>query len=224
MVETGAITAAQAEHAKAEPLHLAAPNIDASEAPYFVDLVHDQLVQRLGDAGTRARSELRIYTSLDPELQRAASEAVEVGMKNVDELVRKQHNKGDTCPSTIRRSRWSPSTRTPARSSRSSAAATTAISQLNHAIAERPTGSIFKPFVYATAYNTSLNGTDLDGDGVFTALTRLNDDPTTFTFGGKDYTPGNFERGEYPGMVTAVQAIAHSLNIATINLAPDGRL
>ena len=29
------------------------------------------------------------------------------------------------------------------------------VSQLNHALAERPTGSIFKPFVYATAYNTS---------------------------------------------------------------------
>ena len=49
------------------------------------------------------------------------------------------------------------------------------LSQLNHAVAERPTGSIFKPFVYATAYNTSLNGTTLDGGGVFTALTRLND-------------------------------------------------
>jgi membrane peptidoglycan carboxypeptidase len=45
------------------------------------------------------------------------------------------------------------------------------LSQLNHAVAERPTGSIFKPFVYATAYNTSLNGTTLDGGGVFTALT-----------------------------------------------------
>jgi penicillin-binding protein 1B len=93
------------------------------------------------------------------------------------------------------------------------------ISQLNHATAERPTGSIFKPFVYATAYNTSLNGMDLGGNGIFTALTRLNDDPHTFMFDGKPYDPGNFEKGEYPGMVTAAQAIAHSLNIATIGLA-----
>jgi penicillin-binding protein 1B len=93
------------------------------------------------------------------------------------------------------------------------------ISQLNHATAERPTGSIFKPFVYAAAYNTSLNGTDLDGNGVFTALTKLDDDPRTFMFDGKPYDPGNFEKGEYPGMVTAAQAIAHSLNIATIGLA-----
>jgi penicillin-binding protein 1B len=90
---------------------------------------------------------------------------------------------------------------------------------LNHATAERPTGSIFKPFVYATAYNTSLNGMDLGSNGIFTALTKLNDDPHTFMFDGKPYDPGNFEKGEYPGMVTAATAIAHSLNIATIDLA-----
>ena len=42
---------------------------------------------------------------------------------------------------------------------------------------------------------------------MFTALTRLNDDPTTFTYDGRNYTPGNFVPGEYPGMVTAVQAL-----------------
>ena len=38
-------------------------------------------------------------------------------------------------------------------------------------------------------------------------------------YDGKPYTPGNFEKGEYPGMVSAVDAIDHSLNIATISLA-----
>src|ERR1017187_4215157 len=43
MVETGAITKEQAERAKAEPLHLASTtSVDASEAPYFVHLVHEQ--------------------------------------------------------------------------------------------------------------------------------------------------------------------------------------
>ena len=66
MVETGAITKEQAETAKAEPLHLVPGSVDASEAPYFVDLVHDQLTQRLGDRDFN-REGLRIYTSLDPE-------------------------------------------------------------------------------------------------------------------------------------------------------------
>ncbi len=34
------------------------------------------------------------------------------------------------------------------------------VSQLNHAVAKRPTGSIFKPFVYAAAMNTALDGTN----------------------------------------------------------------
>jgi penicillin-binding protein 1B len=217
MVETGAITQSEADRAKAEPIRLTAPNIDASEAPYFVDLVHDQLSQRVGDQEL-GHDALRIYTSLDPELQRAASEAVDAGMKNVDDLVRKRHKKNDShiLYPQVALVALNPHT---GQILALIGGRNYGVSQLNHATAERPTGSIFKPFVYAAAYNTSLNGMDLGGNGIFTALTRLNDDPHTFMFDGKPYDPGNFEKGEYPGMVTAAQAIAHSLNIATIDLA-----
>jgi penicillin-binding protein 1B len=216
MVETGAITQAQATRAKAEPLHLAPPNVDAQEAPYFVDLVHEQLVQRLGD--DLNRQSLRIYTSLDPELQRVAQEAVEIGMKNVDELVRRAHGKksGEIYYPQVSLVALNPHT---GQILALVGGRNYGTSQLNHAMAERPTGSIFKPFVYATAYNTSLTGTTLDDKGPFTALTLLNDDPQDFGINGQSYIPGNFERGEYPGMVTAADAIAHSLNIATIALA-----
>jgi penicillin-binding protein 1B len=212
MVETGALTEAEADRAKAQPLRLAPPNVDASEAPYFVDLVHEQLVQRLGD--DLNHQSLRIYTSLDPQLQRAAAEAVEVGMRNVDELVRRKHARETGAINYPQVSLVALDPHTGQILALVGGRNYTQ-SQLNHAQAERPTGSIFKPFVYATAYESSLKGTDL-GSGVFTALTRLNDDPTDF---GHGYMPGNFEKGEYPGMVTAVTAIAHSLNIATISLA-----
>jgi penicillin-binding protein 1B len=217
MVETGAITNDEAERAKAEPIRLAAPNIDASEAPYFVDLVHEQLVQRIGDSGT-THSALRIYTSLDPDLQRAAQEAVEVGMKNVDELVRRRYKKGatDITYPQVALIALNPHT---GQVLALVGGRNYVDSQLDHAIAERPTGSIFKPFVYATAYNSSLNGTTLGDGNVFTALTKLNDDSQDFGTNGQSYTPGNFEKGEYPGMVTAAVAIEHSLNIATIALA-----
>ncbi len=217
MVETGAITQTEADRAKAEPLVLANSAIDAGEAPYFVDLVHDQLAQRLGDQEL-GHDSLRIYTSLDPELQRAASEAVDVGMKNVDDLVRRLHKKNDpniTYPQ-VALVAINPHT---GQILAMVGGRNYGISQLDHATAERPTGSIFKPFVYAAAYNTSLSGTALGNEGVFTALTKLNDDPQDFGTNGQSYIPGNFERGEYPGMVTAAQAIAHSLNIATIALA-----
>ena len=90
MVEIGAITKEQAEAAKAEPLHLVAASVDESEAPYFVDLVHDQLTQRLGDRDFN-REGLRIYTSLDPDLQRVATQAVDATMPQVDKQVDRLH-------------------------------------------------------------------------------------------------------------------------------------
>jgi penicillin-binding protein 1B len=221
MVETGALTAADADRAKAEPLRLAPPNIDASEAPYFVDLVHDQLVQRIGDQDL-SHQNLRIYTSLDPDLQRAASEAVEIGMRNVDEIVRRQHKtpKGAQLdPITYPQVSLVAINPHTGQILALVGGRNYGVSQLNHAVSKRPTGSIFKPFVYAAAYNTSLNGMSLGDEGVFTAITQLTDEPTTFTFdnGRQTYTPNNF-KGDFRGQVTAAYALAHSLNNATIQL------
>jgi penicillin-binding protein 1B len=219
MVETGAISASEATRAKAEPLRLSAPTVDASEAPYFVDLVHDQLVQRISDQDL-AHQSFRIYTSLDPDLQQAASDAVEIGMKNVDEMVRKRYaRKQDAGPITYPQVALIALNPHTGQVLALVGGRNYAQSQLNHAVSQRPTGSIFKPFVYAAAYNTSLNGTNLDGNGPFSAVTKINDDPQDFGTAGKSYMPGNFVKGEYPGMVTAVDALAHSLNIATIALA-----
>lgn len=222
MVDTGALTAAEASRYKAEPIRLTSSNINASEAPYFVDMVHDQLVRKVGDQDLNHQN-LRIYTSLDPDLQTAASEAVEVGMKNVDELIRRKHRNrkgeivGDITYPQVALIALNPHT---GQVLALVGGRNYGVSQLDHALAERPTGSIFKPFVYATAFNTSLNGTQLgNSGGVFTAITQLNDDPQEFGTDGKSYMPGNFVRGEYPGMVTAITALEHSLNIATISLA-----
>ena len=214
MVETGDITSTQARTASAEPLHLAPQNVDASEAPFFVDLVHDQLNQRLGEQ-EQAHDSLRIYTSLDPELQRVASEAVEIGMRNVDSIIekRKRGNGDSNAPPQVALIALNPHT---GQILALVGGRNYNASQYDHATAKRPTGSIFKPFVYATAFNTSLNGMSLGENGVFTAVSLLNDDPQDF---GGGYTPGNFVHGEYPGMVTAATAIEHSLNIATIALA-----
>jgi penicillin-binding protein 1B len=81
----------------------------------------------------------------------------------------------------------------------------------------RPTGSIFKPFVYATAEEQAVDGQTLKG-AAFTALTILHDEPTTFTFSnGQTYSPHNY-LDEYHGDTTAIYALAHSLNNATVSL------
>jgi len=94
-------------------------------------------------------------------------------------------------------------------------------SQLNHAVAKRPTGPIFKPFVYAAAFNTAVAGTVLPGqEKPFSAITMLNDEQTTYDVGGQEYAPRNY-KDEYHGQVTAMYALAHSLNNATISLASE---
>lgn len=220
MVETGAITKDRAEAAKAEPLHLAPASVDASEAPYFVDLVRDQLVQRLGDRDFN-REGLRIYTSLDPDLQRAATLAVDSTMHLIDEQVDKLHARDRKLGKPYIYPQVALVALNPHTGQvlalvggRSYGA-----SQLNHAVAMRPTGSIFKPFVYASAFRTAVQGTLLPGQNkLFSPITMLNDAQTTYDVGNQVYTPRNYE-GEYYGEITARYALMRSDNNATISLA-----
>lgn len=224
MAENHYITTAQARRAKAAPLALAPFSVDEREAPYFVDLVRERLTERYGDRDINAEG-LRIYTSLDPDLQSVATVAVEDGMKHVDEILRQRAER------IARHSGKTPNYALPQVALIAMNPHTGQVlaliggrnygySQLNHAVAQRPTGSIFKPFVYATAFNSSLTGVPLPGQqGPFTAVTMLNDDDTTFSFdnGTQQYSPHNFKQ-EQMGMITARTALMLSQNVATVAL------
>jgi len=221
MVETGAVTKDQAERAKAEPLHLIPGSVDASEAPYFVDLVHEQLQQKLGDRDFN-REGLRIYTSLDPDLQKAATAAVESTVHVIDEQVDKLHAKEKKAGQTYAYPQVALVALNPHTGQVLALVGgrSYGVSQVNHAVAHRPTGSIFKPFVYAAAFATAVEGTILSGQSQpFSPVTMLSDEQTTYDVGGgQSYTPRNFE-GEYHSQVTARYALMRSLNNATIGLA-----
>ena len=220
MVETGAITKEQAEAAKAQPLHLTQFGMDASEAPYFTDLVRDRLASRLGDRDFN-REGLRIYTSLDPDLQRIAAEAVNALMPTVDKAVDRKHlrdkKRGIPYPyPQVALIALNPHT---GQVLALVGGRNYGESQLNHATAVRPMGSTFKPFVYAAAFNTAVEGALLPGQTqLFSPLTILNDEPTTYEIGNQIYAPRNF-KGEYHPQVTARYALQMSLNNATISLA-----
>jgi penicillin-binding protein 1B len=220
MVETGAITKDQAERAKSEPLHLATASVDASEAPYFVDLVHEQLLQKLGERDANFEG-LRIYTTLDPDLQRVATTAVDSTTHMIDEQVDKLHARDRKAGKPyvypqVALVALNPHTGQVLALVGGRSYGT---SQVNHAVAHRPTGSIFKPLVYASAFQTAIEGTKLEGqDKLFSPVTVLNDQQTTYMVGDKEYTPRNFE-GNYHDQVTARFALQWSLNNATISLA-----
>ena len=225
MVETHAITREQADKAKATPLKLAPPNVEASDAPYFVDMVRDTIISKLNEHEVNDQ-EYRIYTTLDPGLQRAAAQAVEAGAKLVDDQVTKMR----THKKKIGKNKFE-TTVTPGPQAQVALIAMDphtgeikalvggrnyGTSQLNHALAKRPTGSIFKPFVYAAAMNTALDGSPT----VITPASTVPDQPTTFSYGDQIYEPRNYKE-EYHGDVTLRYALALSLNNATVKLAEE---
>jgi penicillin-binding protein 1B len=221
MVETGAITKEQAEQAKTAPLHLVPSSVDASEAPYFVDLVHDQLQQKLGDRDFN-REGLHIYTSLDPDLQRLATSAVDSTVHVIDEQVDKLHARDKRMGKPyiypqVALIALNPHTGQVLALVGGRSYGT---SQLNHAVASRPTGSIFKPFVYAAAFQTAAEGTKLPGQtALFSPVTILNDAQQTYGAGTEyEYTPRNY-KSEFYGDITARFALMRSDNNATISLA-----
>jgi len=224
MVETHAITSEQAEKAKATPLKLAPPNVEASDAPYFVDLVRDNLIGKLDERQMNDQS-YRIYTTLDPSLQKAAAQAVEMGIKLVDEQVTKRRTKrvkvGGKYETKVEPGPQAQVALVAMNPHTGEVLALVggrnyAFSQLDHAVAKRPTGSIFKPFVYAAAINTALDGSS----PVLTPASMVDDEPTTFTYGDQIYEPRNY-KAEYHGSVTARYALAMSLNNATVKLAEE---
>ena len=212
MKENGYISEEQYHAAAAEPIRVTPGEMESTEAPYFVDLVNQELQSDFAEHDFQAGS-YRVYTTLDLNLQRAAAEAVRIGLQEVDARIKKR--------------RW-PKGEQPAQAQVALVAldpdtgAVKALlggrdygaSQLNRALAKRQPGSAFKPFVYAAALNTALSG----GPALFTPATTLLDEPTTFWFDGKPYEPANF-KDEYHGEVTVRQAIAHSMNIPTVKLA-----
>ena len=224
MVETHAVTREQAEKAKAAPLKLAPPNVEASDAPYFVDMVRDQLINKFSEHDLNDQS-YRIYTTLDPDLQRAAAQAVETGIKLVDEQVTKMRTKRVKVGKKIETQVTpGPQAQVALVALDSHTGAVLALvggrdygwSQLNHALARRPTGSIFKPFVYAAAMNTAIDGSAT----VITPASTVLDAPSSFAYGDQIYEPRNYKE-EYRGDVTLRYALAFSLNNATVKVAEE---
>jgi penicillin-binding protein 1B len=225
MVETGVITREQADKAKATPLKLAPPNVEASDAPYFVDMVRDTIVSRLNEREVNEQ-EYRIYTTLDPGLQRAAAQAVEIGIKLVDDQVTKMRtrktkvgkNKFETTVAPGPQAQVALIAMDPHTGEIKALVGgrNYGTSQLNHALAKRPTGSIFKPFVYAAAMNTAIDGSTT----VITPASLVSDAPSTFSYGDQIYEPRNYKE-EYHGDVTLRYALALSLNNATVKVAEE---
>lgn len=210
MAETSAITQDQAKQAEATELKLAPAKgrIDISDAPYFADYVQNQL----GDLVTgEGADHLRIYTSVDMDLQRAAYSAVTKQLAALDKIEAKRVPEG-----TVQAALVAMNAHTGEIVAMVGGRDYTK-SQLNRVEALRQPGSAFKPFVYAAALNTAYDPIPR----VITPATVFKDEPKTFTYDNQEYSPGNMGDKYSMQPVTLRDAMVHSLNVVTVDVAME---
>lgn len=215
MADNGYITPEQEAAARRSKLKFVNGGVASSSAPYFVDMVKDHLLEKFSESDLQTQS-FRIYTTIDPDLQRAAGEAIQIGMQGVDKLLARRYaawkKKGQPVPQAqVALVALDPHT---GEIRALVGGRDYGASQLNHALARRQPGSVFKPFVYAAAFDNTVEGML----PVVTPVTTVEDVPTTFEFDGKEYTPNNYGE-EFYGTVTVRDALIHSLNVATVKVA-----
>jgi penicillin-binding protein 1A len=84
MVKEGYITAAEAEHARNTPLVITSrKKVNNNQSAYFLEHIRRQLEQKYGE-DLLYKGGLRIYTTMNAEMQKAAYENVVSGLKAVD--------------------------------------------------------------------------------------------------------------------------------------------
>lgn len=212
MLENKYISQAQYEAAIQAPMVVARQGIESADAPYFVDLVNERLADQFQDRDFQ-QSGSKIYTTLDPDLQRDAAEAVALGNREIDAILAKRHKAGTPVDEPqVALICLDPHT---GEVKALIGGRNYGASQLNHAVAKRPSGSVFKPFVYAAALNTGL----WDHPDPITPSTLFQDQPRTFFFGGRSYEPTDYHKGEWAGDVTLRTALAKSLNVPAVEVA-----
>ena len=176
--------------------------------PYFADWVRGQ-VEQVQPTDESSTAGLRIYTTLNPVLQRAAEGALVRGLDRLEGQYR-----------ALRRS--DPGTRLQgaivaldARTGEIRAMVggrDYGQSQFNRAVqARRQPGSAFKPFVYLAALGQGPRGEPPN----FTPASLLEDRPLTIGTGRNAWTPRNYDN-RYEGTVTVRRALEQSLNAATV--------
>jgi penicillin-binding protein 1B len=208
MYQNGYLTEPEYRNAVVSPMRIAAEQPDSFDGQYFVDLMTDELQNRMGDREEHARN---VYTTLDPDLQKAAEEAVHMGMKYVDRQVARRRPAPPPGQPQVALIALDPRT---GEIKALVGGRHYATSQLNRVIRMRQPGSVFKPFVYAAALDTAVEG----AQQILTPASVVDDSPTSFRFGRQIYEPGNFH-DNYMGSVTLRTAFMHSLNIAAVQVA-----
>jgi penicillin-binding protein 1B len=208
MLEQGSLAPEQFEQAQRARLHVETVGLEVNRAPFFVDVLREQLLQRYSLLDLTGNN-LTIFTTLDMRLQTAAQEALEIGLPRLDKRLAKTAHGREAQGALIAIQPQTGFIRALV-GGRSYAS-----SQFNRATqARRQVGSTFKPIVYAAVLESAFRG----DSQVTSAATLVEDIPTTFTHHGQRWSPQNYG-GRYWGWVSPRTSLEHSLNVATVKFA-----
>src|SRR5438874_3497527 len=169
MASAGAISAAEFERDRKTPVHLT-NTVEMKETfgLYFKEEVRKQLVDKFG-GGRVSQGGLRVYTTLDPELQQAAEKVVAAGTEAIERRPRYPHPRKENATdldylqgALVAMDPQSGAVRALVGGRDFSESRFDRATQ-----AKRQSGSAFKPFVYAAALET--------GYSPATVISNLND-------------------------------------------------
>ncbi|MBC7899011.1 MAG: PBP1A family penicillin-binding protein [Saprospiraceae bacterium] len=208
MLETGEISAQQSAEGRAVKLELnpIVSKKDLQGMPYFSQYAIEELPKIVSDP--EALQHLRVYTSIDPDLQKLAYEMVSKRLEKLDKFFPKKA-KGNLNAALV--------------AIRPKTGEIVAMvggrdyyeNQFNRATnAQRQPGSVFKPFVYAAALNSAYD----TASRVFTAATVLKDEKKIFTFSQDSYSPNNYGDTFSNADVTLRDALVKSKNVITVDV------
>jgi penicillin-binding protein 1B len=183
-----------------------------NDAPYYVDYLRRELAENYSNEALTADG-LRIFTSMDLQLQRMAERSLAEGLKKLEDAYPALRRRGEEdnlegAIVVLRPQTGEVKAMVGGRSYQKS--------QFNRVFqAKRQPGSIFKPFVYLAAL---MSGGE--GGKKFTPATMVEDSPFLWSYEGQEWEPGNYN-DEYFGTVTFRRALEKSLNSATARIARE---
>ncbi len=197
MAEDGIISAATARRAYAEKVHLQKGNRQKEQSGYFTEYIREQLSGRYGSEEL-FRQGLVVSTTLDSRLQKAAIRALRDGARQV----RKRHRAGKPPQGAL------VALDTRGRILAMVGGLDYGTSPYNRAVvARRQPGSVFKPLIYAAAFERGIRPDAVIDDKPLVIRNR----------DGSTWRPKNYDN-RYHGPTSLREALVHSRNIVTIRL------
>lgn len=175
--------------------------------PFYVDRVLQELGRDYGIDDVKGRG-LRIYTAIDLTAQDAATRIVDQSLRNLEKSSKRLRNHDPQLQGALIH------IDVPSGEIRALVGGRNyERSQFNRALkSKRLVGSLFKPFVYLTAFEPSLSNQNI------TPATLVNDSRFVLKRRwSEDWSPRNYD-GRYLGNVTVAQALEQSLNSASVRI------